>query len=169
MTHKEIENTYAAQLNTGKVVIASISEPESGNPDFKVVQLAQLVENASSNNSNLTPFQMKIKGWGSRLVTAVDSMATDQLKDCKEGDTIDDIYGIEASLQIEDTYEPISDRQSQRANSEGESIVCKETGKPVYRNVVLTSKEDCKHTIIKSTLESNYVAQAKKAKVEATA
>lgn len=159
-------------LEKGHVVL--VDKAATTNDDFTTLFLACMGEGGSSS---LNKAQTMLLGFDRQVIRGVQNAATAQADLIEIGQSLNELFDADFALQIEDSFEPSKDFDQKprlgrnRDNDELETLVCKETGKPIYRNVELVPREELNNTIINTVLESQYSGDkvVKKEKIVAQA
>lgn len=144
ITNAELEEQFAAQLATGKVVI--IHSEDTINPEWKTVYLAQkrqVESRGSAPSAGMSSISKMLKGWDSDTtnnyiirhieninVGVIDSMGLNVGSTLPEG----------ALIGIRDEHTPMTPNQKPIVSSDGE--VRMSSGKPVYTHTFLSTTEE---------------------------
>ncbi len=152
-------------IKAGKVIV--FDKANSSNPDFVTLYLAQEVKGIGTSLNSAQSFLLGFNNSG-QIQRCIQNVSAENAEMIEIGDNINDLFDSDFSLQINDSLTANKDFKHKprmgknKKTEEMEILVCKETGKPIYRQAELVSSEEVSHTIIKTVLESQYAGKAVK-------
>jgi hypothetical protein len=140
-------------LKDGKVVVIEVAPTE--NPKYHFAFLAAEVEGIGSSSVN--DAQALLLGFdGTVIIRCTQNMLKEQADKLKPGSNLNDTFGADFTIEVQEKYEPAFEKQEPRKTREGELRVCAMTGAPVYQHTTLTLRKDAKNETIKTVPEKEY-------------
>ena len=143
-------------LDAKGIVVVDVIETSNG--DYTSLYLAQVVETGAG--STVSAAQAMLLGWDASIARCITNAATSKVEalGIKPGDNLNEKFGVKFAIQVVDSNTPPEEWPDcpQRATNDGELLIDRENGKPIYRYNEIVLAEDLNHQIIRATPESQY-------------
>ncbi len=127
----------AQAIEDGHLIVFDIIDSKN-NENFVNVFFVGSVELASES-SKLSKYALKMLGFNRRIERAIQPMSREVVEDL---DIEKGFVDTEAKIRVIDSLEPAFDNHNARETSEGEALVDRETGEPVYRTAQIVFEDE---------------------------